>query len=73
MIRPIATKFVGWDVPELPTLQDSKVYKLRIRLNEGISMDRQQKNWLTNSVNSNTYFKKSVPLMWATALTFQMC
>lgn len=26
----IATKFVKWDIPELATLQDSKVYKLRV-------------------------------------------
>lgn len=31
--------------------------------NDGVPMCRQQKNWLTNSVNSNTYFKRSVPLM----------
>lgn len=28
----------------------------------GIPMSREQKNWLTNSVNSNAYFKRSVPL-----------
>ena len=31
----IATKFVKWDIPELATLQDSKVYKLRVHLNNG--------------------------------------
>lgn len=63
MTTPIATKFVKWDVPELSTLQESKVYQLRQQLNEGIPMNRQQKNWLTDSVNSNTFFKMSVPLM----------
>jgi len=33
------------------------------QLNEGMPMSRQQKNWLTDSVNSNTYFKRSVPFM----------
>ena len=32
-------------------------------LNEGTPMSRQQKNWLTDSLNSNTYFKRAVPLM----------
>lgn len=63
MMTPIATKFVEWDVHELATLQDCKIYQLRVQLNEGIPMNRQQKNWLTNSVNSNAYFKKAVPLM----------
>ena len=62
MITPIATRFVDWDIPELSTLQDSKVYQLRVQLNEGTPMSRQQKNWLTDSVNSNTYFKSAVPL-----------
>ena len=31
--------------------------------NDGTPMSRQQKNWLTGSVNSNTYFKRSVPFM----------
>ena len=63
MMTPIATRFVDWDIPELSTLQDSKVYKLRVQLNEGTPMSRQHKNWLTDSVNSNTYFKRAVPLM----------
>ena len=63
MVTPIATRFVDWDIPELSTLQDSKVYQLRVQLNEGTPMSRQQKNWLTDSVNSNTYFKRAVPLM----------
>lgn len=29
--RVIATKFVKWDIPELDTLKDSKVYKLRLK------------------------------------------
>ncbi len=49
MMTPIATRFVDWDIPELSTLQDSKVYKLRVQLNEGTPMSRQQKNWLTDS------------------------
>ena len=34
MMTPIATRFVDWDIPELSTLQDSKVYKLSTRKNK---------------------------------------
>lgn len=63
MMTPIAMRFVEWDIPELSALQTSKVYQLRQQLNEDIPMSRQQKNWLTSSVNNNTYFKRAVPLM----------
>lgn len=62
-MTPIATKFVSWDVRPLASLKDSKVYKLRQSLDEGGRMNREQKNWLTEQVNHNTYFKRSVPLM----------
>lgn len=62
MMTPIATRFVTWDIPELQTLQDSKVYKLRTQLNESKPMNREQKNWLTKNVNSNVYFKRGIPL-----------
>ena len=43
MMTPIATRFVDWYIPELSTLQDSKVYQLRVQLNEGMPMSRQQR------------------------------
>lgn len=58
MMTPIATRFMDWDIPELSTLQDSKLYQLRVQLNEGTPMSRQQKNWLTDSVNSTHLFQK---------------
>lgn len=61
-MKPIATKFVKWDVPELATLQGSQAYQLRQLLNEGGKMNRTQKNWLTSQVNHNTYFKHGIPL-----------
>ena len=36
----IATKFVQWDVPELATLQGSRVYKLREHLNNGGKLEK---------------------------------
>lgn len=59
----IATKFVRWEVPALDTLRESKVYQLRLRLNEGKRLSRDEKNWLTENLMHNSYFKKSIPLM----------
>lgn len=42
----IATKFVKWDIPELEILQDSKVYKLRVHLNNGGKLNREEKTGL---------------------------
>ena len=42
----IAAKFVKWDIPELATLQDSKVYKLRVHLNVDTNWKvRQYSSW----------------------------
>lgn len=60
--EPIATKFVTWDVPALEVLCNSKVYLLRTKLNRGEVMSRQEKDWLCEAVNSNTYFRTAVPL-----------
>lgn len=62
-MEQIATKFVRWDVPELATLKDSKVYKLRERLNNGGKLTREEKNWLTRNVwDCNSYFKRGIAL-----------
>ena len=57
-----AIKFVQWDVPPLESLCNSKVYLLRAKLNRGECMSREEKNWLCEAVNSNTYFRTAVPL-----------
>lgn len=59
----IATKFVKWDVPELATLQDSKVYGLRVRLNDGDKLNREEKNWITRNVRESVYFRRGIALM----------
>lgn len=61
--EPIATKFVTWEIEPLETLCHSKVYLLRTKLNRGERMTREEKNWLADAVNTNTYFRTSVPLM----------
>ena len=58
----IATKFVKWDVPELNTLKNSKTYLLREKLNIGEKLTREEKNWVTEKVNHNAYFKSAIPL-----------
>ena len=59
----LATKFVRWDVPSLGSLCNSKVYILCAKLNRGERMSREEKDWLCEAVNSNTYFRTAVPLM----------
>ncbi len=70
--RLVATKFVLWDVEPLESLCNSKVYLLRVKLNRGERMSREdellrawleKKNWLVEAVNTNTYFRTAVPLM----------
>ena len=58
----LAIKFVQWNVPSLESLCNSKVYLLRVKLNRGECMSREEKNWLCEAVNSNTYFRTAVPL-----------
>ena len=62
METTMATKIVAWEVPTLEALKGSKVYILREKLNNGGQMNREEKDWLTRNVNSNTYFKSAVPL-----------
>lgn len=57
-----AVKFVQWDVNPLHSLSSSKVYLLRAKLNSGKKMTCEEKNWLCEKVNSNTYFRTAVPL-----------
>ena len=61
--RLVATKFVQWDVETLDKLSGSKVYLLRLKLNRGERMSREEKNWLAEAVNTNTHFRTAVPLM----------
>lgn len=58
----IATKFVKWDVPELDTLKGSKVYRLREKVNAGEKLSREEKNWIAENANRNSYFKYAIPL-----------
>lgn len=59
----IAFKFVKWDVPELATLKDCKVYRLRESLNNGGKLTRDDKNWITEQVRGCCRFQKGIALM----------
>lgn len=61
-MNAIAIKFVKWEIPPLETLTGSKVYALRQRLNTGDKLTRDEKNWITENVSHNAYFKSVVPL-----------
>lgn len=61
--RAVATKFVKWEVQPLETLCACKAYLLRVKLNRGGTMSREEKDWLCEAVNSNTYFRTAVPVM----------
>ena len=61
--RAVATKFVQWEVQPLETLCACKAYLLRVKLNRGEAMSREEKDWLCEAVNSNTYFRTAVPVM----------
>ena len=58
----IATKFVPWDTKPLEELKESIVFKMRKLINSGKTLNRAQKNWITNKVNSNSYFTNAIPL-----------
>ena len=58
----IATKFVKWDIPELDALKGSKVYQLREKVNAGEKLSKDEKNWIAENVNHNSYFKSAIPL-----------
>lgn len=62
-MKPIAVKFVSHEIPALDAYNESKVFKLRVKLNNGEPMNRAEKNWLTENVRSNAYFRTAVPLM----------
>jgi len=62
METTVAYKFVNWNVLALETLQNSRVYQLRLQLDRGERINREDKNWISRNVNSNTCFKSAIPL-----------
>lgn len=48
---------------EFCCIESSKAYLLRLKLDNGKPMTRAEKDWLTQAVNSNSYFKQAVPVL----------
>lgn len=59
----IATKFVSHEISPLEHLKDCQVYQLRVKLNSGEKLTRTEKNWITQAVNSNCFFRNAIPLL----------
>ena len=59
----VATQFVQWEVQPLETLWACEADLLRVKLNRGEAMSREEKDWLCEAMNSNTYFRTAVPVM----------
>ncbi len=55
-------KFVDWEVPSIEALKDTTAMALRHRIDKGGLMTRREKDWLTDAVNTNTFFKTAVPV-----------
>ena len=47
----------------MENLQGSKVYNLRLKLNNNGKLSREEKDWITEQVNHNTYFRSAIPLL----------
>ncbi len=62
-IEPIATKFVSWEIPPLKKLEETRVYRLRVQIYKGEKLSREDKNWITEQVNNNTYFCSAIPVL----------
>ena len=61
-MKKIADKCVSWEVPALETLAGYEVYRLREKLNHGEKLSREEKNWITESVNNSVHFNDAVEL-----------
>ena len=52
-----------WYGAPLGNLLACEAYLLRVKLNRGGTMSREEKDWLCEAVNSNTYFRTAIPVM----------
>lgn len=55
-------KFVNWEVPELKELKNSKAYEVHEKLNKGIKLSREEKNWVFEKLQTNSYSNIGIPL-----------
>ena len=57
------TKFVNWETPKLINLKDTNAYKLRDKLNNNIKLNKAEKEFITEQVNHNIYFRYAIPCL----------
>ncbi len=62
MTTPI-TPFASWEIPTLAEIQDCKAVVLRRGLDNGYRLTREEKDWITSTVNGNAYFKDAIPVL----------
>lgn len=58
----IAYQFTSNPVPTLYSLSDSKVYLLKEKVLNGEKLTRNEKDWITEQCNINTFSKTGIPL-----------
>lgn len=59
----IAWKFNEQATSKLEDLKGAKVYELRLKLNNGEKLSREEKNWIAEKLNTNSYSRTGIPLM----------
>lgn len=61
-METIATKFSHTSRVLLEDLRECKAYQLREKLNRKEKLTREEKNWITERVNTNAYFTCAIPV-----------
>lgn len=56
-------KFNERATSKLDDLKGAKVYKLRLKLDNGEKLSREEKNWIAENLNTNCYSRTGIPLM----------
>ena len=58
----LATKFISWNIAELENLKGTKPYILKEKIEKNGKLDRIEKDFITERINNNSYFKNAIPL-----------
>lgn len=58
----LATVFVKWKPFPYDEIVNRREAELRRKINSGQKLSREDKNYITRGVNSNSYFKRSIPV-----------
>lgn len=58
-----AWKFNPGATGKLEDLKGSKVYEIRLKLDNGEELTREEKNWVAEKLSTNSYSRTAIPLM----------